>query len=273
MRLAAGPSALLLTLALAGVVPSAAAQSAESTSYARGDQPVVASAGRLPFAPGEKLTFAGKVHSAVSGGGTLRVEGPVELRGTSTWLLRSDMEGRVGPLRATDRNASWLDPIRMTSLRYTSRERHIVSRHDDAVDVFAGEKRWRAENGAEGVTATSAPLDELSFLYYLRTLPLAADTSIAVSRHFDPARNPTLLTVRGREEIQVGAGRFRAVVVEMRVRDPRRYKGEGVIRVHLSDDACRLILRLDSRVPDAGPATLELQSYEGVGGTCSARIG
>jgi hypothetical protein len=58
----------------------------------------------------------------------------------------------------------------------------------------------------------------------------------------------------------------------MRVRDPRRYKGEGVIRIHLSDDACRLILRLDSRVPDAGPATLELQSYEGVQPVCTAKI-
>ena len=266
-------SSVIISLALAGVGPSAAAQTPESTSLARGDQPIVVNAGRLPFAPGERLTFAGKVHTAVSGGGTLWVEGPVELRGTSTWLLHSDMEGRVGPLRATDRNASWLDPIRMSALRYTSRERHIVSKHDDAVDIFASEKRWRAENGLEGVTMTNAPLDELSFLYYLRTLPLASDTTISVSRHFDPARNPTVLTVRGREEIQVGAGRFRAVVVEMRVRDPRRYKGEGVIRIHLSDDACRLILRLDSRVPDAGPATLELQSYEGVTATCSARIG
>jgi hypothetical protein len=161
----------------------------------------------------------------------------------------------------------------MTSLRYTARERHIVSRHDDAVEIFPGEKRWRAESGAEGVTATGAPLDELSFLYYLRTLPLAGDTVITAVRHYDPSRNPTTLRVVGREAIQVPAGRFGAVVVEMRVRDARRYKGEGVIRIHLSDDACRLILRLDSRVPDAGPATLELQTYEGARSGCSARLG
>jgi hypothetical protein len=260
-------------LGFSGIAHPADAQSPESTSFARSEQPVAVIGERLPFAPGERLTFAGKVHTAVSGGGTLWVEGPVELRGTSTWLLHSDMEGRVGPLRATDRNASWLDPIRMSALRYTSRERHIVSKHDDAVDIYPGEKRWRAESGLEGVTMTNAPLDELSFLYYLRTLPLAPDTTIAVSRHFDPARNPTVLTVRGREEIQVGAGRFRAVLVEMRVRDRRRYQGEGVIRIHLSDDACRLILRLDSRIPDAGPATLELQSYEGVQPRCTAKLG
>ena len=58
----------------------------------------------------------------------------------------------------------------------------------------------------------------------------------------------------------------------MRVRDARRYRGEGTIRLHLSDDRCRLILRLESRVPDAGPATLGLRSYEGARGECSARL-
>jgi hypothetical protein len=273
MRLPHGSFALAAVLGLAPLDRAAIAQSPESASFVRGEQPALVNGSRLPFAPGEKLTFAGKVHSGVSGGGTLWVEGPVELRGATTWLLHSDMEGRVGPLRATDRNASWLDPIRMTSLRYTSRERHIVSKHDDAVDIFAGEKRWRAENGAEGVITVGAPLDELSFLYYVRTLPLTEDTTISVARHFDLARNPTVLRVAGREEIQVGAGRFRALVVEMRVRDPRRYRGEGSIRIHLSDDACRLILRLDSRVPDAGPATLELQSHEGVRSSCTSRVG
>jgi Protein of unknown function (DUF3108) len=226
----------------------------------------------LPFAPGERLVFEGRVHSGVTGGGALWIEGPIELRGTSTWVLHSDMEGRVGPLKATDRNASWLDPIRMTALRYSSRERHIVSRHDNVVDIFAGEKRWSAADGAEGVTTTGLPLDELSFLYYVRTLPLTAETSLTVARHFDVARNPTVLRVLGREEIDVGAGRFRAIVVEMRVRDARRYKGEGTIRIHLSDDRCRLILRLESSVPDAGPATLALQSYEGARTACSARV-
>ncbi len=236
-------------------------------------RPLAAQSARaLPFAPGERLVYAGHVHADVGGGGSLWVEGPVTLRGTETWILHSDMEGRVGPFRATDRNASWLDPARMTALRYTTRERHIVSRHDDAVDIYAGEKRWRAEDGEEGIVRGTAPLDELSFLYFLRTLPLVADTTLVFARHFDVSRNPTRVTVTGRDTIDVGAGRFRAIVVEMTVRDARRYRGEGLIRLHLSDDACRLILRIESRVPDAGDATLDLQSYTGHRAACAARV-
>jgi hypothetical protein len=139
--------------------------------------------------------------------------------------------------------------------------------------MFASEKRWSAQGGLEGALVSDLPLDELSFLYYVRTLPLADGATLTVSRHFDAARNPTVLRVVGREDVDVGAGRFHAVVVEMRVRDARRYRGEGVIRLHLSDDKCRLILRLESDMPDAGKATLALASYEGARWVCTAKIG
>ncbi|MDB4882560.1 MAG: hypothetical protein JWL95_1326 [Gemmatimonadetes bacterium] len=226
----------------------------------------------LPFAPGERFTYAGRVRAGVSGSGTISVDAPSELRGTSIWVLHSDMQGKLGPIKGSERTASWLDPVRMATLRYTSTARHLFTRTDDAVDVFAEERRWKSEKGLEGATSTEAPLDELSFLFYLRTLPLAADTTLTLARHFDVARNPTIVRVVGREEIDVGAGRFRAIVVEMKVRDTRRYRGEGTIRIHLSDDRCRLILRLESNVPDAGTATLALVAYEGVHWSCSARL-
>ena len=208
----------------------------------------------------------------VSGKGTISVDSPSELRGRTIWVLHSDMRGTLGPISAKEQNASWLDPVAMTSLRYTSNARHLWKRTEDVVDIFTEERRWKAAGGIEGTLVTEAPLDELSFLFFLRTLPLSSDTTLTFSRHFDEARNPTIVRVVGREEVEVGAGRFRAIVVEMRVRDARRYHGEGIIRIHLSDDRCRLLLRLASTVPDAGSATLGLTSYEGAQGECTARI-
>lgn len=207
-----------------------------------------------------------------SGKGTISVDSPSELRGKTIWVLHSDMRGTLGPISAKEQNASWLDPAAMTSLRYTSNARRLWKRTDDAVDIFTEERRWKAGGGLEGMLATDAPLDELSFLFFLRTLPLASDGALTFSRHFDEARNPTLVRVVGREEVEVGAGRFHAIVVEMRVRDTRRYHGEGTIRIHLSDDRCRLLLRLESTVPDAGSTTLGLTSYEGAQGECTAKI-
>jgi hypothetical protein len=225
----------------------------------------------LPFAPGERLSYVGRVHVGVGGSGTISVEAPSQLRGTTTWVLRSDMQGKLGPIKATERHASWLDPMQMATLRYTSSERHLFKKHDDAVNIFAGERRWASDGGLTGELATDRPLDELSFLFYLRTLPLPTDSTLTLSRHFDTTRNPTTVHVMGREEIEVGAGRFRAIVLEMKVRDTRHYEGEGTIRIHLSDDRCRLLLRLESKLPDAGTASLALRSYEGARWPCDAK--
>lgn len=226
----------------------------------------------LPFAPGERFEYTGRVHVGVSGKGSIWVEGGTEIRGTPTWTLHSEMEGRLGFIRATDKSASWLDPVRFASLRYTTAERHLLARYNEAADIFPEERRWRSDGGTTGTTEADAPLDELSFLFYLRTLPFRSDAPVVISRHFDKARNPTLVTVVGREDVAVGAGRFHALIVEMRVRDPRRYKGDGVIRIALSDDKCRLLLRLESEMPDAGRATLALASYAGTQCECTARV-
>jgi hypothetical protein len=44
----------------------------------------------------------------------------------------------------------------------------------------------------------------------------------------------------------------------MRVRDSRHYRGEGVIRFAVSDDRCRLPVRIESAIPDAGKVVLTL---------------
>jgi hypothetical protein len=102
-------------------------------------------------------------------------------------------------------------------------------------------------------------------------LPLTADTTFEVSRHFDADRNPVGLRILGRDTISTKAGVFQTVVVEMRVRDPRNYRGDGVIRVHLTDDDCRLPVRIESTIPDIGKTVLTLESVIRPDGRCATR--
>ena len=214
-----------------------------------------------PFAVGERLRYAVRL-SAVNlrGHGAMWVDGPELVRGTETWVLHFGFRARLGPVKVSDTTESWLDPRRMASLRFVRRERHPVSSHDEDVALFPEEKRWSDADGRSGAAITTAPLDELSFIYLLRTIPLEPDSSYRFNRHFDSARNPTTVRVIGREKVAVGAGTFDAVLVEMRVRDPARYRGEGVIRIHFTDDARRLPLRIESTLPVAGTALLTLEA-------------
>ena len=185
----------------------------------------------------------------------------MQIRGISVHALRFDFNAGVGPIRAADRTGSWIDLARMASMRFVKKERHPLSRHDESVELFLDRGRWEAADGTSGDIAAEAPLDELSFMYFIRTLPLVLDSAYAFNRHFDARRNPTTVRMVRRDTIETPAGIFNAVLVEMRVRDSRRYDGEGIIRIYLSDDDLRLPVRIESAMPRIGTAVLTLQAY------------
>lgn len=216
----------------------------------------------LPFSLGEKLTYKVSIsRMGTVGKGSMWVEGPVVVRGVSTWLLRFDFQAGLGPMKAVDHTSSWLDPVRMAAQRYFKHEKHVLSKRDEQVEIFAADKRWTSAAGASGMSPTDEPLDELSFMYFIRTLPLEPDSTYVLNRHFDPARSPTTVKVVRREIVNTPAGRFQTIRLEMRVRDSRRYKGEGVITLNLSDDAMRIPVRIESAMPVIGTAVMILESF------------
>lgn len=224
--------------------------------------PTLATAQHLPFAVGEELNYRLRVGGVGTvGTGTMRVEGPEDVRGTRTLVLRSEIQSTLRLVSGSDRSASWLDPVGMRSLRFEKRERSPFTRRDDSIDLFSATREWRAADGSMGRSGTDAPLDELSFIYFIRTLPLVPGASFSFDRHYDPARNPVSVRVTGREQIRVGAGEFTAFVVEMRVKDPERYRGTGLIRIHISDGPARLPLQIESAVPRMGTTVLSLESH------------
>jgi hypothetical protein len=215
----------------------------------------------LPFSVGEKLTYqvsiakGGRVGTA-----TMWIEGPIDVRGTSTYLLRFDSKIRIAFLTVISSSSSWFDPLRGSSLRFLKRERNPLTHDDESVDLFPDQKEWKSAKGEVGQSPSSAPLDELSFMYFIRTLPMIPGSTYSFDRHFDPSRNPITVSVIRREVIPTPMGELRVILVEMRVRDPRHYKGEGVIRIHLTDDDCRLPARIESTMPVVGTATLTIAS-------------
>jgi hypothetical protein len=232
---------------------SAAAQATAPTS---GAAPAV-----LPFSPGERLVYSVKVALAgASGRGVMTVSGPEQLHGTDVYVLRSETTVGVGPIHGSDRSASWYDPARSTSLRYVQHERHIISSGDDSVEINPEARSWAAADGRSGTSPTESPLDVLSFIYYVRTLDFSVDSVMTLSRHFDADRSPTTIQLVGRDTIETKAGRFAILRVAMRVRDPRHYKGEGVLLISLSDDARRLPVRITSVMPIVGTTVMTLDS-------------
>ncbi|HYH79400.1 MAG TPA: DUF3108 domain-containing protein [Longimicrobium sp.] len=214
----------------------------------------------LPFAPGEACTYRGNGPLGRMGSGTFAVERD-DAGGAGNWLLRFDFRGRVGPVVIENHTRSWFDPAETASVRFTKTERSPLSNRREDVRMDRAARRWTGgERSVGGAMPTAAPLDELSFIFFLRTLRLGDGDSHGFTRHYDTSRNPIRVRVLGRGPVRVAAGQFAAVQLEMRVRDPRQYGGEGVITIHFTDDARHLPLRIESRIPRAGHMVLSLEA-------------
>ncbi|MEP6991146.1 MAG: DUF3108 domain-containing protein [bacterium] len=216
----------------------------------------------LPFAYGERLSYAVHAGPGMNGRAEMWIAGPADVRGVATMVLHSEVTGGFGPFKVSDKSTSWIDPDRMATLRFTKSERNPLGRHEEDVAIDGDAHTWRATDGRSGVTLSAQPLDELSFIYALRTLHLPGDSALVLNRHFDRDRNPTAVRLLGRAQVTTPAGTFATREIEMRVRDTRRYRGEGVIRISLSDDACRRPVRIESAIPNAGTVTMQLTAAE-----------
>jgi uncharacterized protein DUF3108 len=223
--------------------------------------PRSADALQLPFAVGEKLTYEVSIEKGGNvGDGTMWIEGPEDIRGTSTYRLRFDSRVRVVLFKGVSSSSSWFDPVSKSSLRYVKHERNMLTHDDVAVDMYPREKRWSSADGNGGTSPDDTPLDELSFIYFIRTLELKPDALYQFDRYFDAARNPVIIRVVRAEVIPTPLGELKTMLVEMHVRDPKHYKGEGVIKLNITTDQCRLPARIESTIPFVGKAILTIKS-------------
>jgi len=120
------------------------------------------------------------------------------------------------------------------------------------------ERQTFSENGKPEEPGVALPLDDGSFIYFVRTLPLDLGQSYEFDRYFKPDRNPVKLTVLRKERIRVPAGEFDAVVVRPGIKSKGIFSENSNAEIWFSDDSLRLMLRMKSGLP-FGTLQLELK--------------
>lgn len=194
------------------------------------------------------------------GEASLAVEAIEEVRGTPTYRVALEVEGGV-PLvyRMDNRQVSWVAPDPTRALRFAEilREgdyrRDRVYRLDQEEHVYARLDRsddgdYAVEPSEVEVPMPEASLDEVSFLFFTRTLPLKVGETYRFDRFFEADGNPVILEVLRRETVRVPAGRFETVVVRPIVHTDGLFAEEGQAEVYLSDDDRRIIVQIKSRM-------------------------
>jgi hypothetical protein len=177
----------------------------------------------------------------------MSVVGMDTLDGHPAWHAVLAISGGIPFFRVHDTTASWFSPGSFISRRFVQRlrEGHYHADRDFRMDTDRG----IVTNGtAIDSLPTVEPMDDISLIYYVRTLPLADGDKYELRRYFQTTGNPIVINVVRHERVTVPAGSFDAVVVEPRIATPGIFADEGRAQVWFSADSARLLLQLKSHV-------------------------
>jgi hypothetical protein len=220
-------------------------------------------AASVPFGPGEDLRYRVKLGIANVGEGFLRVEGIEEVRGHPTYHVSMGLDASLafGLATVRDRFDSWLDTRLLVSRRFVRDIHELNYKSLRIFDIYPEEKRWeRADADKRGETLQMLTLDEISFLYFLRTLPLEVGAEYEFNRYFKEDGNPVKVKVLRRQTVEVPAGTFDAIVVQPIIQTDGLFSEGGEAEVYFTDDESRHLVYMRSKVPLVGSLTLHLTS-------------
>jgi len=233
-----------------------------STPASRGavtPAPTIRAPGKLPFHVGERLTYQAKVNFLNAGSATMDVEGIEDIRGRATYHTVFDVRGKVLFFHVNDHYESWFDTTDLVSLHHIQHIDETKYSADRTYDFYP-DRRVYVRNGVENPSVPD-PLDEGSFIYFMRSIPLEVGKTYEFNRYYHLDRNPVIIKVERREHISVPAGEYDAIVVQPVIKSKGLFSENGQAEVWFADDSSRTLLRLKSKLP-VGTLYLELKKVE-----------
>jgi hypothetical protein len=254
----------LALLAVAGLLATAGTAAGTSTATATGRPTVSAplerrASARLPFGVGERLSYQAKVNFLNAGSASMSVEDVETVRGHTTFHTIFDVRGKVLFFHVNDHYESWFDTTSLISLHHTQNIEE-GSRKDERNYDFYPDRKVYVRNGQE-FPSVADPLDEGSFIYFMRTLKLDVGKTYEFNRYYHLDRNPVIIKVVRREHIHVPAGDFDAIVLQPIIKSRGLFSEGGQAEVWFADDSAHTLLRLKSKLP-FGTLYLELKQAE-----------
>ena len=237
--------------ALAGVLALATAL---STQLPEGVQPTPA----IPFGVGERFTYAVKLGPFKAGRGSMEVMSVDTIRGRNAWRAVFRVKGGILGYKADNTMETWMDTATMASLRFTQDFEQTGSDRKKHYEIFPDRAMYQESDKSEQ-PSISDPLDNASFIYFIRTVPLEIGCTYTFERYFRPDRNPVRIKVLRRETVKVPAGHIKRSSCSPMIKSKGIFSENSKAEIWFSEDASRIMVQLKADLP-VGSLNLYLTS-------------
>ena len=264
---AVGTALLALTAARPATASAQAASkpaSSDTVAVASNDSaspPAPHEAIARPFAVGEQLDYMVAVGGAKVGTGQMKLIGIEDVRGEDTYHARFSVEGGFLMFKVNDVLESWFDTETLSSRRFIQNIHEVSYKKNRYYDIYP-ERGVLHQKGYDEMPTVPKPLDDASFLYFVRTVPLEVGKTYTFNRYFRPEKNPVVVKVLRKERVTVPAGTFDAIVIQPIIKSQGLFSEGGEAEIWLSDDPRHIVVQMKAKVPVLRTLDLYLQSYQ-----------
>lgn len=248
----------LVATVLALLAVSGAAAEAQNGPGSRSVQ-------RVPFGPGERADYIVKLGVLGEvGDGFMEVVGVEDVHGHPTYHLRFDLNGKVLFAKVDDTLESWLDTRELFSRRFRQDQQEVNYKRQRTYEFFPAEGLWKrlGREAEEGELGSPVPLDDVSFIYFVRTLPLEPGKTYTFNRYWKQSGNPVKVHVVRRDTVPgAGGTKLPVLVVRPTIQTSGLFE-DGEAELYFTDDYRRILVMMRSKVPVIGSLSLYLKGYE-----------
>ena len=214
----------------------------------------------VPFDTGERLTFDVKFGAIKVGTGRMEVVGTQDVRGREAWHTRFTVKGGIPFYRVNDRMESWIDTRTFESLRFVQDLEEGRRDKERFFEIYPERATYTEKGEVDHAPSVNDPLDDASFLYFVRTIPLEVGKTYDFNRYFRPDRNPVQIPVLRKETVKVPAGTFSTIVIQPVIKTKGIFSEKGHAEMWLTDDPRRLLVQMKTDL-SIGSLNLYLRGY------------
>ena len=228
------------------------------------DVPVDPFAARAPFGPGERLTYKVKVGIFGVGEGYMSVVGLDEHEGNPVYRIQMEIDGSLGPAKVDDTYQSWFDVSTLQSWRYARDVNQVGYSSYRQWQFFPDRMEWSRQDAPRtGDLGSALPIDEIAFIYFVRTLPLEVGKTYTFNRYFKEEGNPVTVHVARKDRRETEGVWYNTIVLEPEIKTDGLFGEGGKAEIHLTDDERRIPVYVKSDIPKfPGSLTLHLRTIE-----------
>ncbi len=204
-----------------------------------------------PFSVGETLEFSGKYLFATPGSATMVVTGIDTVRGVPQWHFNLALNVDFAWFHNKSRLESWTTVGDFVSRRFIH---SIVEQGkqlaNDDFHIYGDSGFYRNHSDTLTKKTPKLPLDDLAFIYYLRTMEFKQDSTYRMPRYFRDDHNPVEVTVLGHDSVEMPDGTKRSCwVLHPVVDEPNGlFSRKSDAKLWLTDDGLRLPVQIESKL-------------------------